>query len=70
MYLKYLKLQTEPNLISDIKKEFANSSDVHEFKLSQPPITVPVCSWFHVCDDEKISSIRRIFDPRPSIQQK
>lgn len=58
-YLKYLELQTEARLISDIKKEFADSNDVcilHEFKLGTSPVTIPVCSWFHVDDDEKISS--------------
>jgi len=72
-YLKYLELQPEAKLISDIKKEFANSNDVcilHEYKFGTPPVTYLVCSWFHVDDDGKISSIRRVFDPRPFIQQK
>jgi hypothetical protein len=64
-YLKYLEHLDLPKL--DIKKEFADSNDVcilHELNSQS------VCSWFHVGDDGKISSMRMIFDPRPFVQQK
>jgi hypothetical protein len=70
-YLKYLEHLNLPKL--DIKKEFADSNDVcilHEYHFGTPPVTSFVCSWFHVDDDGKISSIRVIFDPRPYVQQK
>ena len=70
-YLKYLEHLNLPKL--DIKKEFADSNDVcilHEYKVGTPPVTSLVCSWFHVDDDGKISSIRNVFDPRPYVQQK
>jgi hypothetical protein len=64
-YLKYFEHVNLPKL--DIKKEFADSNDVcilHELNSQS------VCTWFHVGDDGKISSIRVIFDPRPFVQQK
>ena len=79
-YLKYFEHVDLPPL--DIKKEFADSNDVcilHELTLKPHPIiqkivTLPetcfVCTWFHVDDDEKISSLRALFDPRPFVQQK
>ncbi len=79
-YLKYLEHLNLPKL--DIKKEFADSNDVcilHELTLKPHPMIqkiVPptgtsfVCTWFHVDDDGKISSIRVVFDPRPFVQQK
>jgi hypothetical protein len=57
-YLKYFEHVNLPKL--DIKKEFADSNDVgilHELNSQS------VCTWFHVGDDRKISSIRVIFDP-------
>jgi len=65
-YLKYLEHVNLPKF--DIKKEFADSNDVcilHEYKIGTPPVTSLVCTWFHVDDDGKISSIRVILDPRP-----
>ena len=65
-YLKYLEHMNLPKF--DIKKEFADSNDVcilHEYKIGTPPVTSLVCTWFHVDDDGKISSIRVILDPRP-----
>ncbi len=70
-YLKYFEHVNLPKL--DIKKGFADSNDVcilHELKVGTPPVTSLVCTWFHVDDDGKISSIRVVFDPRPYIQQK
>ena len=79
-YLKYFEHVDLPPL--DIKKEFADSNDVcilHELTLKPHPMIqkiVPptgtsfVCTWFHVDDDGKISSIRVVFDPRPFVQQK
>ena len=70
-YLKYLEHLNLPKL--DIKKEFADSNDLcilHELNFGTPPVTSLVCSWFHVDDDGKISSIRLVFDPRPFVQQK
>ena len=69
-YLKYnLHLYQTGQLVKfDIKKEFADSNDVcilHEYKVGTPPVTSLVCTWFHVDDDGKISSIRVILDPRP-----
>ncbi|MGH9979730.1 MAG: nuclear transport factor 2 family protein [Nitrososphaeraceae archaeon] len=65
-YLKYLEHVNLPKF--DIKKEFADSNNVcilHEYKFGTPPVTSLVCTWFHVDDDGKISSIRVILDPRP-----
>jgi hypothetical protein len=70
-YLKYFEHLDLPKL--DIKKEFADSNDVcilHELNFGTPPVTSLVCSWFHVDDNGKISSIRVVFDPRPFVQQK
>jgi hypothetical protein len=70
-YLKYYEHLDLPKL--DIKKEFADSNDVcilHELNFGKPPVTSLVCSWFHVDDEEKISLIRVVFDPRPFVQQK
>jgi hypothetical protein len=70
-YLKYLEHLNLPKL--DIKKEFSDSNDLcilHEYRVGTPPVTSLVCSWFHVDDDGKISSIRNVFDPRPYVQQK
>ena len=74
-YLKYNLHLYETGQLGkfDIKKEFADSNDVcilHEYKIGTPPVTSLVCSWFHVDDDGKISSIRVVLDPRPYIQQK
>jgi uncharacterized protein YozE (UPF0346 family) len=78
-YLKYFEHVDLPPL--DIKKEFADSNDVcilHELTLKPHPMiqkivpptgTCFVCTWFHVDDDGKISSIRVVFDPRPFIQR-
>jgi hypothetical protein len=49
----------------DIKKEFTDSNDVcilHEWNSQL------VCVWYHVDDDEKISSVKVIFDPRPFLE--
>jgi hypothetical protein len=70
-YLKYLEHLNLPKL--DIRKEFADSNDVcilHELNFGTLPVTSLVCSWFHVDDDGKISSIMLVFDPRPFVQQK
>jgi hypothetical protein len=79
-YLKYFEHVDLPPL--DIKKEFADSNDVcilHELTLKPHPmiqkiVTLPetcfVCTWFHVDDDGKISSIRVVFDPRPFVQDR
>ena len=69
-YLKYLEHVNLPKL--NIKKEFADSNDVcilHEYKVGTPPVTSLVCTWLHVDDDRKISSIRIVLDPRPYLQQ-
>ena len=62
-YLKYnLHLYETGQLVKfDIKKEFADSNDfciLHEWNSQL------VCVWYHVDDDEKISSVKVIFDPR------
>ena len=79
-YLKYFEHVDLPPL--DIKKEFADSNDVcilHELTLKPHPmiqkiVTLPetwlVCTWFHVDDDGKISSIKVVFDPRPFVQDR
>jgi hypothetical protein len=70
-YLKYLEHVNLPKL--NIIKEFADSNGVciiHEFKIGTPPVISPVCTWFQVDEDGKISSIKNIFDPRPFVQQK
>ena len=79
-YLKYFEYGDLPPV--DIKKELADSNDVcilHELTLKPHPMiqkiitptgTSFVCTCCHVDDDEKISSIRVVFDPRPFVQQK
>ena len=67
-YLKYLEHLNRTGVLVkfDIKKVFVNSNDVcilHEWN------SQTVCVWCHVGDNEKISSIRVIFDPRPFIEQ-
>jgi hypothetical protein len=62
-YLKYnLHLYQTGQLVKfDIKKEFEDKNDfciIHEYNSQL------VCVWYHVDDDEKISSIKVIFDPR------
>lgn len=67
----YLEHANLPKL--EIKKEFADSSDVcllYEMNYREPPVTTFVCGWFHVNDDGKISSLRFVLDPRPLFQQK
>jgi hypothetical protein len=63
-YLKYNLHLYETGQLGkfDIKKEFADGNDVcilHEWNSQL------VSVWYHVDDDEKISSIKVIFDPRP-----
>jgi hypothetical protein len=70
-YLKYYEHQNVPPL--DIKEEFADSNDVcllSEVTYREPTVTTFVCVWYHVNDDEKISSIRMVFDPRPFVQDR
>jgi uncharacterized protein YozE (UPF0346 family) len=79
-YLKYFEHVDLPPL--DIKKEFADSNDVcilHELTLKPHPMiqkivtptgTCFVCTWYHVDEDWKISSIRVVFDPRPFVQDR
>jgi hypothetical protein len=62
-YLKYNQhlYQTGQLVKFDIKKEFEDKNDfaiIHEINSQL------VCVWYHVDDDEKISSIKVIFDPR------
>ena len=66
-YLKYNLHLYETGQLGkfDIKKEFADSNDVfilHEWNSQL------VCVWYHVDDDEKISSVKVIFDPRPFLE--
>ncbi len=70
-FMNYLEHADLPKL--EIKKEFADSNDVcllYEMNYRVPPVTTFVCGWFHVNDDEKISSLRFVVDPRPLFQQK
>jgi SnoaL-like domain len=70
-YLKYYEHQNVPPL--DIKEEFADSNDVcllSEVTYREPTVTIFVCVWYHVNDDDKISSIRMVFDPRPFVQDR
>jgi hypothetical protein len=61
-YVTYLEHSNLSRL--DIKKEFADSSDVCLL------YEVFVCGWFHVNDDGKIDSIRFVADPRTLLEQK
>ena len=66
-YLKYNLHLYETGQLGkfDIKKEFTDSNDVcilHEWNSQL------VCVWYHVDDDEKISSVKVIFDPRPFLE--
>jgi limonene-1,2-epoxide hydrolase len=70
-FVTYLKYANLPPL--EIKKEFADNNDVcllYEMSYREPPVTTFVCGWFHVDDEEKISSLRFIVDPRQLFQQK
>jgi limonene-1,2-epoxide hydrolase len=70
-FMNYLEHADLPKL--EIKKEFADSNDVcllYEMNYRVPPVTTFVCGWFHVNNDEKISSLRFVVDPRPLFQQK
>lgn len=49
----------------DIKKVFADGEDVCLFyDLQISGKTISGCGWYHV-EDEKITSLKVIFDPRP-----
>jgi hypothetical protein len=66
-YLKYNLHLYETGQLGkfDIKKEFADNNDVcilHEWNSQLVGV------WYHVDDDEKISSIKVIFDPRPFLE--
>jgi hypothetical protein len=70
-YVTYLEHSNLSRL--DIKKEFADSTDVcllYEAVYREPPVTVFVCGRFHVNDDGKIDSIRFVADPRTLLEQK
>ncbi|WP_148687511.1 nuclear transport factor 2 family protein [Candidatus Nitrosocosmicus hydrocola] len=70
-FTTYLEHANFPKL--EIKKQFEDSSDVcllFEMKYANPPLIVFVCGWFRVDDDQKISSLRFILDPRGLFQQK
>jgi hypothetical protein len=72
-YLKYNEHLKLPPF--DIKKVFVDGQDVcllYEMNVgTQPPVTVFVCAWFHVNEDDgKISSLRLAFDTRPFLQSK
>jgi len=70
-YLKYNEHLKLPPF--DIKKVFVNGQDVcllYEMNVGTPPVTVLVCTWFHVNDDGKINSLRLAFDPRPFIPRR
>ncbi len=70
-YLKYNEHLKLPKF--DIKKVFVDGQDVcllYELNVGTPPVTLFVCGWFQVNDDDgKISSLRLVFDPRPFVQR-
>ena len=69
-YLKYLEHLDLPK--SEIKKVFVDGDDVcelHELNFDTLPAPMFVCSWYHVDDVGKITSIRVVFDPRPYLQE-
>jgi hypothetical protein len=66
-YLKYNLHLYETGQLGkfEIKKEFTDNNDVcilHEWNSQL------VCVWYHVDNDEKISSVKVIFDPRPFLE--
>jgi SnoaL-like protein len=51
----------------NVKKIVAEAEDVcllYDLTTTTPPLTILMCSWYHV-KDGKIDSIQTIFDPRP-----
>lgn len=49
----------------DIKKTFADNDDVCLFyEIAMGDVTIFACGWYHV-ENNKISSFKVIFDPRP-----
>ena len=64
---KLLKILQSSHAKYDVKKAFVDGDDVcllYDLTSSTPPVTVFMCSWYHV-KGGKISSIWTIFDPRP-----
>jgi len=64
---KLLKILQLSHAKYDVKKVFVDGDDVcllYDVTTSTPPVTVFMCSWYHV-KGGKISSIWTIFDPRP-----
>jgi limonene-1,2-epoxide hydrolase len=52
----------------DVKKVFVDRDDVCLlYDLSISGITIFGCGWYHV-EDDKISSLRVVFDPRPVLE--
>ena len=55
----------------DIKKAFVDGDDVcvlYDISFTKPSVTLLACGWYRV-SNEKIISIRVIFDPKPLFQK-
>jgi hypothetical protein len=60
---EFLKMMEQQHGEYDIKKVFADGSDVCLLYFITPKVTTFFCSWYQV-KDGKISSIQTVFDPR------
>jgi hypothetical protein len=50
-----------------IQRSFADGEQVcilWEFELSEPPVVIPICEYFHVSNG-KLQEVRPFYDPRP-----
>lgn len=65
----YFEDMEKMKLKYDIKKAFADGDDVCLlYDLSISGQTIFGCGWYHI-EDEKITSLKVVFDPRPLLEK-
>ena len=61
----YFKDMEHMRLKYDIKKSFSDEEDVCLlYDITMSGVTIFSCGWYHI-ENDKIQSIRVVFDPRP-----